>query len=402
MGPYNFVDLFCGGGGGLSVGLELAGFKPIYANDVCINSINTIRANHKNTVATCEPIEFLTEQKIKKYVKNNPIHLVAGGPPCQGFSTIGKGNPSDQKNNLFQHFVRIVDILQPAFVLFENVTGLVANKNGHILESIIRSFESIGYTLHIQILESQKYGVPQKRKRTFIVGAKDGRAFNFPTPEFDTTINQLYIPPKTVGGSLFELEDYLDSLGLEDPMHNLKDAIIKKNIDAQRLMCIPEGRYIRYKKDEDKYLPPNLKLNIDWASLREGRLRENHYFRLSRKKPAPTINTENHYYHHPTEHRRFTLRELAMFQSFPVNYLFMGRKVAIKRLIGNAVPPLMARAIGKEIFLSLRYRKTDNSRVNINIKDVRSSAFTYDGMAALSEYNQKRRINANQNQKKLQ
>lgn len=401
METYNFIDLFCGAGG-LSVGLEMAGFKCIYANDVCINSINTIRANHKGTLATCEPIEFLTEPKIKDFVGHKEIHLVAGGPPCQGFSTIGKGDPSDQKNSLFQHFVRIVGILQPRFVLFENVTGLVAKKNTPVLETIIKSFEAIGYTLNIKILEAQHYGVPQKRKRTIIVGAKDGREFDFPIPEFDTEFGGLYIPPKTLGWALLELENYFQSYDGKDPLHNLKDVTLKKEIDRERLIRIPEGACIRYQKDEDKYLPSHLKLNVDWSTIREGRLRENQYHRLGRSNPAPTINTENHHYHHPTEHRKFTLRELAMFQSFPPNYQFKGRKVAIKRQIGNAVPPLMARAIGREIFHSLHYRGTGDSRTSVEVRDVRSAAFTYDGRTALNEYNRKRRIAADQKRLQLQ
>lgn len=388
---YNFVDLFCGAGG-LSTGLKMAGFNCVYANDVCINSVNTIRANHKETMATCEPIEFLTEDKIRKYIGDRVIHLVAGGPPCQGFSTIGKGDPSDKKNSLFQHFVRIVGILRPKFVLFENVTGLVAKKNEMVLQSIIKSFEDIGFNLNIKVLESQHYGVPQKRKRTLIVGFQKGLSFTFPRPEFDTEFEGLIVPAKTLGGALLELKNYHEGLKDEDPLDNIEDAFLKKELDRERLMCIPEGGCIRYKADEDKYLPEHLKLKIDWNKTKEGRLRENQYHRLSMSRPAPTINTENHHYYHPREHRKFTLRELATLQSFPLNYQFMGRNVAIKRQIGNAVPPLMGKAIGLQILHSLDSKNINDDLSRIDVRTLRSAAFTYDDREALNEYHKKRKI----------
>jgi len=390
MERYNFVDLFCGAGG-LAVGLEMAGFNCVFANDADPNSINTIRANHPGTLATCEPIQFLTESKIKEYIKDTKIHLVAGGPPCQGFSTIGKGNPDDPKNELFEHFVRVVSILRPNFVLFENVTGLIATKNESVLKAIIKAFQDIGYILNIKVLESQQYGVPQRRKRTIIVGAEQGRAFTFPQAEFGTSFGGLHIPAKTLGGALLELENYLDAQEAKDELHDVDSAMIKKEIDFKRIKCIPEGSCVRYQQDEEKYFPENLRLDLDWKTMKEGRLRENQYHRLSRKKPSPTINTENHHYYHPLENRRFTLREYATLQSFPLNYIFKGRGRAIKRQIGNAVPPLMARAIGREIYSSLRHNIESSNNASTDLMYARSKAFIYDGGKALTEYHRKRR-----------
>ncbi|MBF0362850.1 MAG: DNA cytosine methyltransferase [Oligoflexia bacterium] len=402
---FNFIDLFCGAGG-LSLGLEMAGLKNIFSNDVDVNSINTIRANYPDTVAVCEPIEFINEKKLKDYIGDKKVHLVAGGPPCQGFSTIGKGDPSDKKNSLFQHFVRVVEILRPEFVMFENVTGLVATKNENTVKSIIGAFGRIGYKLHIRILESQHYGVPQKRKRTLIVGCKKEYSFTFPRASYDTKHNNLYIPAKTLGGALLELENYLQEnkqqKNKEYELHDVKAKHIKKQIDLDRLKHIPEGRYIRYKENEEELLPAHLRLGIDWENIKEGRLRENHYHRLSRNKPSPTINTHNFHYYHPTEHRQFTLRELSVIQSFPPNYTFCGTsEKAISMQIGNAVPPLMAKAVGEEIFKSLTIGNIQNHRIenvdhidHINsiddIDNIRYGAFTYDDRKTLTAHWKKR------------
>lgn len=376
VSDYNFIDLFCGAGG-LSTGLEMAGFKCIYANDVDAYSIDTIRANYPETLATCEPIQLLTKDKIRDYVGDKKIHLVAGGPPCQGFSTVGKGDPNDPKNVLFEHFVRVVDTVRPNLVLFENVTGILAAKNRPTLDNIVESFNQIGYKLFARVLESQHYGVPQKRKRTILVGTRNGEDFSFPVPGYDINFGKLYVPPKTLGGALLELEGYIANIDCNDELHDIGYASISKEIDLKRIRCVPEGAYIRYKRDEDKYLPKKLKLGVDWETVREGRLRENHYHRLSRKKVSPTIMTKNNNYYHPTENRRFTLRELATLQSFPPNYIFKGSKVSIARQIGNAVPPLMARAIGKEILRMLKGNSTVEAGKDNSIEKIRSTAFNY-------------------------
>ncbi|MBF0315195.1 MAG: DNA cytosine methyltransferase [Oligoflexia bacterium] len=392
---FNCIDLFCGAGG-LSLGLEMAGFKNVFSIDADVGSINTIRANYPETVALCEPIEFLNEEKLKKYIGDKKIHLIAGGPPCQGFSTIGKGDPNDQKNTLFRHFIRMVEIVRPSFVLFENVTGLVAKKNQFVVDAIAQSFDQIGYKLHIRVLESQHYGVPQKRKRTLIVACKKEFHFAFPAPTCDTYHNSLYIPPKTLGGALLELESYVAGTNIKDELHDVKKLKITKEIDRSRLKHIPEGACIRYQEDEERYLPKELRLKVDWKNLRENRLRENHYHRLSRNKPSPTINTMNHHYYHPTECRPLSVREFSVLQSFPPNYIFKGNRRSIMRQIGNAVPPLMAKAIGAEIVRALSGGVGAEARLlkghiapsttESVVADVRAKAFIY------SERKQKRRV----------
>ena len=126
-------------------------------------------------------------------------------------------------------------------------------------------------------------------------------------------------------------------------------------------------------------LPNELKLDVDWETVREGRLRELHYYRLDRNKPSPTINTRNAQYFHPVEIRYFTARELATFQSFPVDYKFMGKYTSQLRQIGNAVPPLMSKALGEEILKSyeLKIKEVESDQDDIISESVKY-AFNYD------------------------
>jgi DNA (cytosine-5)-methyltransferase 1 len=380
MKKLNFIDLFCGAGG-LSTGLKQAGLNEVFACDFDKASIETFRANYPKTLAVHDSVQNLTPKYLKELVGEKKIHLVAGGPPCQGFSTIGKGNPEDERNSLFQYFVRTVRVLEPEYVLFENVTGMLSKKNEPVLAKIIRSFKRIGYHLSFKVLEAQQYGVPQKRKRTFIIGSKDSQSFDFPMPLFDIKKNSGYVEPKNLQDILNDLELFYKN----NPELKLKDldfTEILNDLNKKRVACIPPGEKIRYQEDEQRLLPKKLWLDYDWQTIREGRLRENHFHRLDPKKPTPTVNTHNHHYYHPLEVRKFSVREFAMMQSFPMEYEFRGGRTAAIKQIGNAVPPLLAKAIGKAIKKKINENSTGTENLVKNylkksIKQIRSEAFIY-------------------------
>jgi len=386
--PFYFIDLFCGAGG-LSCGLEMAGLECVFGTDMDKNAIETFKLNHKNAASFLGPIAELSEELILSKIGNKEIKLIAGGPPCQGFSTIGKGDPNDEKNSLFNHYCRILKILRPEYLLFENVTGLVAKKNHTVLKTILEKFKELGYSVNISVLESQHYGVPQKRKRTILFGTRLRRRIDFPAPQFGITNNEGYIPARTVGDALDKLQSITGAIF----NHDLDKTKIASDLTKERIKYIPEGRGIRYKKDEDEFLPDHLKLGIDWDTIKEGRLRELNLYRLDRQKPAPTINTKSHFYFHPVEDRKFTAREYASFQSFPSDFIFAGANSSQIRQIGNAVPPLMAKALGQQIIKS--YTCNDHSEdlihKEINIDNIRSDAFTYDNFATLTKSRQEKK-----------
>ncbi|NOT79310.1 MAG: DNA cytosine methyltransferase [Bacteriovoracaceae bacterium] len=370
-GEFNFVDLFCGAGG-LSIGLEQAGMSCILGTDINTYAMQSFREYHKNAETFCGPISSLTDKDLKEKIGNKRVDLVCGGPPCQGFSTIGEGNKDDRRNSLFEEFVRVVRVLGPTYMLFENVSGLLAAKNEKTLNAILSSFKALGYHLKIKVLESQHFGVPQKRKRIIILGCKENYAFDFPKPIFDCVENGKYVRPVNLG-------EVIDDIATENGeiFNHQVDKATPERISVERISCIPEGRGIRYKKDEDEFFPDKLKLGFDWSKMKEGRLRELRFFRLSRMQPTPTINTGCTQYYHPNENRHFTVRELARIQTFPNNFKLYGNIVSQRKLVGNAVPVLMGKAIGRSLLESFNLKQQDNEVYTIDIEKLKGKGFCY-------------------------
>jgi len=382
MKKLNFVDIFSGAGG-LSCGLELSGMRCLLGVDHNKAAIDTFMANHKHAQSYCGDITKLTPKLFRELTNDQTIHAVVGGPPCQGFSTVGRGIPTDERNTLFKEFVRIVRISKPYFIIMENVTGLLAKKNEKTLKSIFSLFKKYGYLMDVKMMSADLYGVPEKRRRTIFIGSRINQEIIFPKPICNTNLKGQYIPSVTIGEAFQNLKT---TNGLTHN-HDLENATIKSKIDLARLKRIPEGKGIRYQKDEIKYLSPSLRLNIDWENIPESRFRQTKYLRLSRSLPSPTIMTHRHGYYHPTEHRYLTQREAAKIQSFPNDFVFKGTISAQWRQIGNAVPPLLAKHLGKTLQKMYRLAKKDNTSKPFktnnhnNLKNamtkVRGNAFCY-------------------------
>jgi DNA (cytosine-5)-methyltransferase 1 len=367
----SFVDLFSGCGG-FSTGLEMASHKCLLGVDFEKDAIDSFKANHKHAETFLGDIRNLSTKKIQELLKNKPIDLVVGGPPCQGFSTVGKGETDDLRNSLFLEFVRVVRVLKPKIVIFENVTGLLAAKNKKTLTTIFESFEKLGYVMDARVLSSDEYGTPEIRRRTILIGTKDCSYPIFPKMTHGerggkrvTTVGDALKNLKAPDGKIYN--------------HNPELVQIKKTLDFERLKYIPEGKFIRYKRDEEKYLPENLRYNVVWEELAEGRFRQAKLQRLDRSLPSPTILTSRTSYYHPVENRYLTPREAAACQSFPNDFVFSGSITSQFRQIGNAVPPLMAMAIGevvKEIVSST------NTKVSAATTDFKKYAFRYSAKPA--------------------
>ncbi|WP_412473290.1 DNA cytosine methyltransferase [Halobacteriovorax sp. YZS-1-1] len=375
-----FIDIFSGAGG-FSCGLEMAGLECVLGIDFNKHAMDTFALNHKKAYPYCGDISKLTNKRIKEILGDTDVNLVVGGPPCQGFSTVGPGNPDDIRNKLFLEFVRIVKLAKPEFIVIENVTGLLAKKNEMTLQAIFRRFNRLGYNLDVKVLSSQHYGVPEKRRRTIFIGSRINEKVEFPKITHDTVVAKTYRPPVTVGEALSDLTDKNGEIH----NHDLDSAKIKSKLDLKRIKRIPEGKGIRYEKDEKAYLTPATKLGVDWKNMREGRFRQTKYQRLDSKSVSPTIMTHRHSYYHPTEHRYLTQREAAKIQSFPNHFVFSGPISAQWRQIGNAVPPLMGKAIGTAIkkmhkaHLKAKHDGKVNKKTKVKsiINDVRGGAFVY-------------------------
>mgnify|MGYP006193869473 FL=1 len=337
---FTFIDLFSGCGG-LSCGLEMAGHRCLLGVDANKDAIQSFAANHHEAAVYLGDIKKLSEKKLIELLRGQTVDMVVGGPPCQGFSTVGRGDAEDIRNLLFKEFVRIVKITKPKVILFENVTGLVARKNQAILKKIFQYFEKLGYNMDARVLSAEEFGVPEKRRRTIIMGIKGGECI-FPEVSHGMragkkvkTVAEAFKNLKAPDGKIYN--------------HDVKLAEIKKTEDRERLKFIPAGKGIRYEQDEKSYLPKKLHYGVDWKKLRENRFRQTRLQRLPLKEPSPTILTARTSYYHPIENRYLTPREAAACQSFPNDFVFHGSQTAIFRQIGNAVPPLMAEALGQVI-----------------------------------------------------
>jgi len=370
----NFIDLFCGAGG-LSKGLIKAGMNCLVGIDHLKPAIETFTANHPKSISICDDLRTIKTNEVKKLIGKQKVHLICGGPPCQGFSTIGPGNKDDSRNHLFLEFVRFVKDFKPNVVLIENVTGLLAKKNIETLESIFLCFEKLGYHLSIKVLSAEEYGVAQIRRRVCIIGNNLKTENLFPIPKYGTQDNSKKLQvPRNVKWAFENLLKHKDNFH----NHDKDAAYIKKNIEKERIGHVPEGKYIRYERDEKKYLPKELWFDHDWNKISEKRFREARYYRLNRKKPSPTIVTGSRMYYHPTEDRYLTVREAAAIQSFPANFKFYGSIGRQWTQIGNAVPPVLGYEIGKAILKMFKGKKVKvKKRTRNQLEIIRSTAFKY-------------------------
>ncbi len=364
---FKFIDLFSGCGG-FSYGLEQAGHQCLLGVDLDPYAIKTFQQNHAKAQSYNYPIETLNQKILKNILQGEAIDLVVGGPPCQGFSTVGRGQAKDARNSLFLHFVRIVSWLKPSTIILANVTGLLAEKNSYVLSSIFRCFEDLGYNVSARILSADHYGAPTIRRRTFLVGVKKGN------PE---DIYPLGVGKKMTVGQAWKL--WLRSPDGSYFNHSIDGTQIQNKLDAKRISYIPEGQAIRYQEDQKKFLPKKLWFDVDWDQLPENRFRQKKLHRLHLQMQSPTLMTSSRCYFHPTQPRYLTAREAAALQTFPGDFIFHGPATSVFRQIGNAVPPLVARAFGLQL-----NAKKKNAKNSFNKKShreqlvvLRSKAFRY-------------------------
>lgn len=358
------IDLFCGAGG-LSLGLQMAGF------DVCLGVENSIdaylvyTANHRRTIVLREDIKQIKSilSILKKMrLKRKDIGLIAGGPPCQGFSVANKKtrNIENGNNKLVNEFIRVVDEIRPPAFLMENVVGLESLDRGAFLNEILSQFEVMGYAVEAFRLNAAEYGVPQLRRRVFIIGT-DSNNFNTPSPSHGDNGKRALVtakeailgdlPPLKVGTRGESIMRYLAEptspyqKRMRRACRRVYDHITtlngRKVVD--RISHIGPGESLCDLIDEGA-IPEELIIAVDHKSV---------YRRLHPDKPSVTVaNFRKAMLIHPTQDRLLTLREAARLQSFPDNYRFATRFETtglishMQQLVGNAVPPLLAKAVG--------------------------------------------------------
>ena len=318
------ISLFAGGGG-MTLGTSAAGFKTLFATDIKPSAEETFRHNFPEVPFFAGDIRRLTRDCLEKTIGGRKVDLIVGGPPCQGFSTIGDQNPADPRNGLFWCFARIVDWVKPSCVLMENVNYLRTQYGGRFEREIITAFERLGYRMWVTTLNSADFGVPQIRKRVFFFGSRLKAGFAWPNVTHGTQANP-HVPVWSV------ISD------LSGPRHDLENHSFLRHgeIVVSRYRLIPEG---------GRMPPP--------SELPEAIRRKNFgntYKRLHRERPALTMVPGNNAFPiHPVENRSLSPREAARIQTFPDSYVFSGSRAEQCQLVGNAVPVLLANKLGDQI-----------------------------------------------------
>lgn len=388
---YKSLDLFAGAGG-LSEGLREAGFTSLYANEISPRYAQTYALNHPKTQVDSRDIRQVDARRIRRQLglKRGELDLVAGGPPCQGFSiNAPKRSAADLRNHLFREYLRFVAEFQPRTVMIENVPGMVSFEGGNTLDAILESLKQLGYDADVRILYAPHYGVPQTRWRTIILGGRDGLNPEtlFPEPLRSAPV-RVNFTSQFGGRSLVALPR-----SLELPSHvTVRDAIgdlpVLSNGERgaeekpyggaasnpyQQLMrvgstgvtCHEAPRLSKINMDRLAFIPPGGNwTDIPGELLPQGMRmarRSDHTKRYGRVDPdglASTILTkcDPHWgaYFHYDQDRAFTVREAARIQSFPDTYMFCGSRVEQYEQVGNAVPPLLGAAVGRTIARALK------------------------------------------------
>lgn len=317
-----FVDLFCGAGG-LSKGLEMSGLEGVCGLDWFKEACMTYNRNFDHPFVNGDikspEIKEQFYETVKKQLSGRHLDIVAGGFPCQGFSMAGNRIVDDPRNSLYLELIEIVKRLQPDFVICENVKGLRSMLNGLVEKKIIDDFHSIGYEMNVMTLCAADYYTPQKRERVIFIGNRKGLKNYHPKPILQSS---QYITTGTAIADLMEMPENKEFNHV--PTKHRPDM-------AQRMLELPEGQSL-YKGYSDAWK----KCPWNEASCT---IKENH----------GGVNI------HPKLPRVLTAREMARLQSFPDDFIFEGPKNKQLVQIGNAVPPLLGKAIG----LAVRFSNGD-------------------------------------------
>lgn len=346
------IDIFSGAGG-LSLGAEMAGAHIAFAVEKDKSAAETYRFNHPETPVLCADIHDINPLEHLPQLNPEDQLIVFGGPPCQGFSTSNTvtRNMRNPNNSLFEEFVRFVSVLNPDWFLFENVEGFMRFEKGKIRNLVRKCFEDLGYTINDALLTASDYGVPQHRNRYIMVGNRHGIVFQFPEKQEKvyTVADAISDLPILANGQMEEKMSYSLPLskvseyarqmrkGSKASMQNY----VSRNADyvVERYMYIKQGQ-------NWEAIPSELMQNYkDRNNCHSGI-----YKRLVSTKPSVVIsNYRKNMLIHPWAERGLSVREAARLQSFPDSFIFKGTLMDIQQQIGNAVPPLLAEAVFKQI-----------------------------------------------------
>lgn len=393
------IDLFAGAGG-FGLGFQLSGFSVPFSLEMDTWASDTLSYNHPNKIVLRDDIRnYTTRESIRAACPYQP-DIIIGGPPCQGFSIAGpaRKDPKDPRNSLFTNFAQWIELLEPQAFVMENVKGLLARRNedGNRVVDIIRdTFANLGYVVEVWILNAAEYGVPQIRERIFIVGHHLSKEIGPPKKThilqknaYNTNVAQL---------ALFDRVNLNPAITLWDAISDLPTLKARQGEEQQPYSSTSNNAYQLTLREDSQILYNHVAMDhsdrlverfkhIKWGEssadvpVEHGARKRNgngeasgisydqNNRRLHPYKPSHTIAASFYAnFIHPFQHRNLTAREGARIQSFPDYYRFMGKKTVVshkllqreERLdekflcqynqVGNAVPPLLAKAIATHL-----------------------------------------------------
>lgn len=377
------IDLFAGAGG-LSEGLSGAGFHSLLASEIMPVYAATYQRNHPSARVLTADIRTLEPNQIREELgmERGELDLLAGGPPCQGFSINAPVRSAlDKRNHLFKEYLHFVEAFAPRAILIENVPGLVSFEQGATLHAILDALAKLGYGADVRILGAAYYGVPQMRWRTFILGlrGKNLPSYAFPEPlyhapikpNFTTTFDGRLLVKTPLPEASARFTTVREAIGDLPPLRcgekgaEVKEYLCKPMCDYQKRVRIGScgvynheaPRLSKENQERLKYIKPG----GNWTDIPNDLLpngmkrarKSDHTKRYGRVTPdglASTVLTkcDPHWgaYFHYDQDRSFTVREAARLQSFPDHFIFTGTQVQQFAQVGNAVPPLLSEAVG--------------------------------------------------------
>ena len=359
------IALFCGAGG-LSLGFKRAGYDVAFATDINHDALASYAAYFPNATVFEGDIRDLQPSSLP-----NNVDILLGGPPCQGFSSAGQQFWNDPRNKLLSEYVRILDAVRPKWFLMENVEGLLTAWNGQYLCECVKAMLSLGYNVSLEKLYAHAYGIPQRRKRVVLVGNRLGHIFKFPPASHNVSGAIFRKSEATFAQATSDLPS-----ATTDPFATLEYATPPKN-ELQKILranTLQIAQHFFFAQGTDQQarielLKPgqtmkDLPVEMQHASFRRRANRRvcdgtptekrggapSGIKRLFSDEPALTVTgAAMREFVHPTEHRTLSLRECARLQTFPDDFHFSGPPAAALQQIANAVPPLLAEQVGRQI-----------------------------------------------------
>lgn len=384
---FTAIDLFAGAGG-LAEGFRQAGFRCLVANDFDPSAGETFAAAFPEVTFVPGPIQDISNEDILEVagLKRGELDVLVGGPPCQAFSVYNhQRGMHDERSGMFREYLRVVKGLLPRSVVMENVTGITSIEEGKAVDEIHLALRKLGYTVEHRVLKAEEYGVPQERRRIFFVGVRNGHSIKWPVPThhgrgMDSLFGEREREPfVTVWDAIGDLPKLAIDEGEEvcdygtSPTSDYQRLMRKScrklynhvaphlaPINLQRLRHIPPGG--SWRDIPRSLLPAGMK-----AARRSDHTKR--YGRLEKSGLASTILTkcDLHWgaFIHPSQERTLTVREAARCQSFPDRFRFGGPRVDQFRQVGNAVPPLLARAVASSVAEMLEVPATRKGLVEV-------------------------------------